>query len=219
MLQRERVMSVQVKLSRLSNDDRLLHIYRAAAKVIHQKGYDATSLNDIAEVLGITKGGLYHYINGKQSLLFMIVSYALDLLDAEVVRPVENMADAEQRLRTLIELHSTLIIDKGIEMTILLDESTGLTSEDLATITKRRNKHYRFVRGIVERLKADGKLHPNIDITIITHNIIGQLQWLARWYHPGGRLKRNRTIEEFTRSVMAGVLRNEPRQITSRKSG
>ncbi|MBK9706514.1 MAG: helix-turn-helix transcriptional regulator [Acidobacteria bacterium] len=49
-------MSVQVKLSRLSNDDRLLHIYRAAAKVIHQKGYDATSLNDIAAVLGITKG-------------------------------------------------------------------------------------------------------------------------------------------------------------------
>ncbi|MBK8313745.1 MAG: TetR family transcriptional regulator [Acidobacteria bacterium] len=211
-------MSVQVKLSRLSNDDRLLHIYRAAAKVIHQKGYDATSLNDIAAVLGITKGGLYHYINGKQSLLFKIVSYALDLLDAEVVKPVKNMADAEQRLRTLIELHSTLIIDKGIEMTILLDESTGLTSEDLATIAKRRNRHYRFVRGIVERLKADGKLHPNIDVTIITHNIIGQLQWLARWYHPGGSLKRKKMIEEFTKSVLAGVLRQEPQLLAAGKS-
>ena len=212
-------MSVQVKLSRLSNDDRLLHIYRSAARVIHQKGYDATSLNDIAEAVGLTKGGLYHYINGKQNLLFKIMNYALDLLDAEVVKPVKNMPDAEQRLRSLIELHASLIIDKGIEMTILLDESTGLTSEDLATITKRRNRHYRFVRGIVERLKVEGKLHPNIDVTIITHSIIGQLQWLARWYHPGGRLKRNRTIEEFTRSVMAGVLRNEPRQNTSRKSG
>ncbi|MBK6797004.1 MAG: helix-turn-helix transcriptional regulator [Acidobacteria bacterium] len=51
-------MSVQVKLSRLSNDDRLLHIYRAAARVIHQKGYDATSLNDIAEAAGTYQRGL-----------------------------------------------------------------------------------------------------------------------------------------------------------------
>ena len=92
----------RIKLSKLGEDDRLLLIYRAAAGVIHAKGYDATSLNDIADAVGITKGGLYHYIDGKQSLLFKIMSYALDMLEAEVVRPAGLLSSAEEQLRSVI---------------------------------------------------------------------------------------------------------------------
>jgi hypothetical protein len=51
-------------------NDRLAEIYRTAAQIILRKGYDATSVNDIANALGMTKAGLYHYINGKKELLF-----------------------------------------------------------------------------------------------------------------------------------------------------
>ena len=86
----------RIKLSKLGEDDRLLLIYQTAAKVIHAKGYDATSLNDIADAVGITKGGLYHYIDGKQSLLFKIMSYAMDMLQAEVVTTTATLTDAER---------------------------------------------------------------------------------------------------------------------------
>lgn len=199
-------MSIQIKLSKLSEDERLQRIYRTAAKVIQEKGYDATSLNDIAEALGITKGGLYHYIDGKQSLLNKIMSYAMNLLETEVVKPVKKIPDAESQLRTLIELHAGLIIDKAAEMTILIEETTGLLREDKGRILKRRVKHYKFVRGIIDRLKAEGKAHGDIDSTILAHSIIGQLHWLARWYRPNGRLNRRQTIDEFTKSVLAVVL-------------
>lgn len=196
----------RVKLSKLGEDDRLLLIYRTAASVIHAKGYDATSLNDIAEAVGITKGGLYYYIDGKQSLLFKIMNYALDMLEAEVVAPARALPDAEQQLRTVIQLHTQLILAKGIELTILLDESAGLTPEHLRLITERRVKYYKFVRSTIQQLKDEGKLR-ELDVTIATHNLIGQLQWLPRWYDPNGRLTREHVIAEFSKAALTALLR------------
>ena len=196
----------RIKLSKLREDDRLLLIYQTAAKVIHAKGYDATSLNDIADAVGITKGGLYHYIDGKKSLLFKVMSYAMDLLETDVVASAKTMNVAEERLRTLVQLHTRLIVEKGIELTILLDESAGLTPEHLHLITERRVGYYKFVRAIIQQLKKDGKLR-ELDVTIATHNLIGQLQWLPRWYIQGGRLSRERVVEEFTTAALTALLR------------
>ena len=55
------------------SNERLAEIYRTAAQIILRKGYDATSINDIANAVGMTKAGLYHYINGKKELLFDIM--------------------------------------------------------------------------------------------------------------------------------------------------
>ncbi len=57
------------------NNERLAEVYRTAAQIILRKGYDATSINDIANALGMTKAGLYHYINGKKELLFDIMNF------------------------------------------------------------------------------------------------------------------------------------------------
>jgi AcrR family transcriptional regulator len=66
------------------SNERLAEIYRTAAQIILRKGYDATSINDIANAVGMTKAGLYHYINGKKELLFDIMNFGLDELDEEV---------------------------------------------------------------------------------------------------------------------------------------
>ena len=205
------VTSTYRKFSGVEEDDRLRLIYQTAARVIHKKGYDATSLNDIADAVGVTKGGLYHYIDGKKNLLFKIMSYALDLLEVRVMKPSAELPEAEQQLRAVLARHTELILDEGIEMTILLDESAGLTAEDLHLITERRVKYYKFVRAILQRLQEEGKLHA-VEVTIATHNLIGQLQWLARWYNPKGRLTREQVIQEFTKSVLLALLRPRARK-------
>ena len=204
------------KFSGIGEDDRLLLIYQTAARVIHEKGYDATSLNEIADAVGVTKGGLYHYIDGKKSLLFKIMSYALDMLELRVMKPTAELADAEEQLRSVLALHTRMIIEEGIEMTILLDESAGLTAEDLRRITERRMEYYRFIRAILQRLKDEGKLH-DLDVTVVTHNLAGQWQWLARWYRPDGRLTPDEVVAEFTKAALTALLR-PPAHATVRKS-
>jgi len=74
-------------------EDRADHIYRVAAEVMCRKGYEATSMNDIADAVGLTKAGIYHYIRGKEQLLFEIMNFAMDMVDEDVMAPArENSA-------------------------------------------------------------------------------------------------------------------------------
>src|SRR6266478_207216 len=110
-----------------SNNERLAGIYRTAAQIILRKGYDATSVNDIANALGMTKAGLYHYIDGKKELLFNIMNFGLDELCEEVVTPAHSIVDPAARLRFIIASHARLVTRGDGAITILVDEITALT--------------------------------------------------------------------------------------------
>jgi AcrR family transcriptional regulator len=83
-------------------DNRRAEICRTAAQIILEQGYDATSVNDIARALGMTKAGLYHYISSKEALLFEIMSFGMDQIEAEVVAPLAGVSDPEERLRQIL---------------------------------------------------------------------------------------------------------------------
>src|SRR5438477_8985955 len=85
---------------------RASHVYRVAAEIMCHKGYEATSMNDIAEAAGLTKAGIYHYIRGKEELLFEIMMYSMDNVEQNIIAPAREVADAEARLRTIIEQHT-----------------------------------------------------------------------------------------------------------------
>src|SRR5260370_41102008 len=91
-------------------EERASHIYRVAAEIMCQKGYEATSMNDIADAVGLTKAGIYHYIRGKEQLLFQIMSYGMDMVDEDVIAPARQVGDAEERLRTIVERHVPSIL-------------------------------------------------------------------------------------------------------------
>ena len=110
---------------------RLNQIYVAAAQLFCDKGFDATSMNDIAEAVGLTKAGVYHFISGgKQDLLFAVMNYGMDRLESQVIAPAQGVSDAEQRLRTIINNHAELITggsgaDGHNPVTIVVDEVAG----------------------------------------------------------------------------------------------
>src|SRR5687768_18488502 len=91
------------------SDGRAAEVFRTAASIILQKGYDATSVSDIANALGITKAGLYHYIKGKTELLYEIMKYGLRELQREVSEPASKIADPQERIRFVIATHATLV--------------------------------------------------------------------------------------------------------------
>src|SRR5260370_42487346 len=82
-------------------EDRASLIYRVAAEIMCQKGYEATSMNDIADAVGLTKVGIYHYIRGKEHLLFQIMSYGMDMGDEVAFTPALQTCHAEDPPCTL----------------------------------------------------------------------------------------------------------------------
>src|SRR3989442_8031716 len=95
-------------------------ILRTAARLFQQQGYDATSMNDVAAALKLSKGGLYHHFQSKDEILFHIMSHAMDITKEPVINAARRVEGAEERLRTLIRLHIEVVIsEEDREITVM----------------------------------------------------------------------------------------------------
>ncbi|HWC77973.1 MAG TPA: TetR/AcrR family transcriptional regulator [Blastocatellia bacterium] len=192
--------------------DRLREIYRAAAQIICEKGFGATSMNDIAEAVGITKAGIYHHISGKRNLLFEIMNFGLDSLEEEVISHARSVVDAEERLRTIITKHVQLITNRSTPkgnnpVSIVVDEVAGLTPSQRDEIDRRKRAYVDLIRGTLRELQEEGKLR-EVDVTAATFSLLGMILWLSRWYSPDGRLTPERVAEEVSKIALGGLLKS-----------
>ena len=190
-------------------EDRAEHIYRAAAEIMCRKGYEATSMNDIADAVGLTKAGVYHYIRGKQTLLFEIMSYGMDMIDLDVIDPARQVAGAEQRLRFMLERHTRRIVEVGGAVTVLLDEMWALKPTHRRIIKSRKRAYFDLIRGTLERLAEEGKLR-DVRPTVATFALLGILNWISRWYRPEGKITAQEAIESLVSLGLNAVLRSAP---------
>jgi AcrR family transcriptional regulator len=155
--------TTQELAAELNDLDRFNQIYYVAALMFCERGYHATSMTDIAEAVGITKAGVYHFIpGGKQDLLFGIMSYGMDTLDQCVIEPVKAIVDAEERLRAIIKNHVRLITNgsnaSGFNpVTIVVDEVASLSPTQQRKIFQRKRKYLDLIRQTLEERKAEGK--------------------------------------------------------------
>src|SRR5438034_11820142 len=190
----------------VQSEGRASEVYRTAAEIILQKGYDATSVSDIAQALGITKAGLYHYIHGKTQLLFDIMQYGLNELDREVAQPAMKIKDPEARLRFMVAVHARIVTRGHGAVTILVDEARALTPAQNRQITRRKRKYFDFLRATLGELKSGGKLR-DVDITVAAFGLLGVINWVSRWYQPGGQLAEKQIAEQFIDIAFNGLTR------------
>jgi len=187
--------------------DKLAQIYDVAATLICAKGYDATSVNDIADAMNLTKAGLYHYIDGKQGLLFNVMSFALERLEEDVIAPALSEVDATLRLESIIRNHSMIIMRGSSPMTILMDEVAGLTDEQQAEVLTRKLGYYAVVRNTLKELEKEGRLN-EINPSTAAHSLIGMILYLSRWYRREGKMTDEEVVTELLRIVRSGFLKD-----------
>ena len=189
-------------------EDRADHIYRVAADIMCRKGYEATSMNDIADAVGLTKAGIYHYIRGKEDLLFEIMSYGMDMVDQDVIGPAQEIADAGQRLRTIVERHTRRILEVGGAVTILLEEMSALTPAHRRVIRSRKRAYFELIRQTLAQLSAEGKLR-DVNLTVATFSLLGMINWISRWYRNDGKLMPEEIVKDFLNVAVNGLLKTD----------
>src|SRR5436190_10717329 len=145
--------------------NRTVAIYQKAARIFHERGYEATSVSDIAEALGITKAGLYYYIESKEELLFRIISHGLDWLDRQVIEPARALTDAEARLRWIIRHHGQGLCRGSRVIPLLTEEVSSLSNKHRQQIIGRKRRYLEFVRDTLDELKTQRKLR-HVDTTV-----------------------------------------------------
>jgi AcrR family transcriptional regulator len=184
-------------------------IYIHAAQLFCTRGFAATSMANIAEAVGITKAGLYHFVQSKEDLLFTLMSFSMDRLEQDVSAPAQLIADPEERLTTIVRGHLTSVTQVttpvGNPLTIIMEEHAGLGPEKAAMIQRRKAEYFAFVRSTLDALAAQGRLI-QVDTRVATFAIFGIILWLARWHRPDGPLSSEEIVDQLTAMALRSVL-------------
>ncbi len=190
------------------SQDKAQEICLTAAQIFFSKGYNATSLNDIADSLSITKAGLYYYFESKQDLLYRIISLGLDSVQDEVLNPAKKIEDAEERLRFIILNHSRLSAGGNHAVIIISHEDNELNFHQREETLKRRREYFDFIRNTLAELENEGKLE-EIDLTTATFTILGMIIWLSRWFSQKGKMSVEKVCEDICEMAVRGILKSQ----------
>jgi AcrR family transcriptional regulator len=186
--------------------ERSEEVYRAALRLFNEKGYHATSMQDIASSLGLYKGSLYHYIGGKQDLLVQVFERAMDalLVDVEQIVADASLSPSAQ-LRKVIQAHVCAVASNLDALSVYLHEFRALADEALGNVRAQRERYRALVSATIERGVHKGEFSvPDVDIA--TLGLLGMCNWLAQWYRPGGRLSPDQIGEYFADLLLGGLI-------------
>ena len=181
-------------------------VFEVAAEVFHRKGYDNTSMSDVATAAGLTKAGLYHHVSSKESLLYTVLDSGLDFTESYVMKPLEQITDPLERLKTMIELHLRLVLEeRNLEVTGLLHECKSLSPDDRARINRRKKEYVKMstkvIAGVMKKYNITG-----LDPKLAAFALLGMLNWTYQWYKASGSNTREEITKNFQDIFLRGIL-------------
>jgi TetR/AcrR family transcriptional regulator, cholesterol catabolism regulator len=185
--------------------DRQQEVYGAALRLFREKGYHATSMQDIAAAVGLYKGSLYHYIGSKEELLVEVFERGMGTLLREVERiAAESGVPPATQLRRVIRAHVGAVAENLDALTVYFHEWRSLAGESMDNVLAQRDRYAALVAQIVERGVHAGEFQTP-DIRMATLGVLGMCNWLCQWYQPDGRLTAAEIAEHFADLALSGL--------------
>ncbi|MGA8620235.1 MAG: TetR/AcrR family transcriptional regulator [Candidatus Sulfotelmatobacter sp.] len=187
-------------------------ILRTAARLFQQRGYDATSMNDVAAALKLSKGGLYHHFQSKDEILYEIMNHAMEITQERVLNPVRGIADPEERLRALIRLHIEVVLSpRDREITVMLHENHPLPPALRKRINSRKKDYVHFLENLMAEVQEEmqeknrQQTKARISPRAAAFALLGMINWIYQWYKPEGELQAQNLIPQFTDLIFGGI--------------
>jgi AcrR family transcriptional regulator len=187
-------------------------ILRTAARLFQQQGYDATSMNDVAAALKLSKGGLYHHFQSKDEILFYIMSHAMEITEERVINVVRriggaSVAGTEERLRTLIRLHIQVMLSpEDREITVMLHENHPLPPTLRRKINGRKKDYLQFVEHVIADLQRKHNSQSQVTPRAAALALVGMINWIYQWYKPGGPLSGEEIARQYSEIFFHGAI-------------
>lgn len=201
------------------NERRYEDIVNIAGELFAAKGFNGTSLNEIADAVGVLKGSLYHYISSKEDLLFDVIRVSHQGLQ-EVISLAEPFSDEPvHHLAAFCYGHVFLNatperMSRGI---VFLHDAKNLSPKKRSQVMGDRDSYSGYLRNIIARGQQLKKFDTELDVKLASFDVFGVITSYSRWYKPGGPLTPHMLGRESAAFVLASVASAQQRQqMTSR---
>ncbi len=178
-------------------------LLQTAVKVFHERGYDGTSMEDLAKRLGITKSAIYYHVPSKEELLRLSVDRALDALFAVVEERKSREGPAIDRLHHVVRRSVEVLVDEQEFVTLLLRVRGNSKVERRAVARRREFDH--LVGQLVTEAEQEGSLRPDVDPALTSRLLFGMVNSLIEWYRPRQGLNKEDLADAVTKIAFDGL--------------
>jgi|SRR5579863_6310151 len=184
-------------------DRRLAKILAHATEVFYEKGYEGASMRDLSRASGTSLAGLYHYVNSKEKLLYLIQKHTFSTIIASLRGRLDDSIDSEQRIRIFILNHLEYFLANQKAMAVLSHEDDTLTGEFGAEISAIKREYYRICLGLLNEFKSAKGLEFNSRIAVLS--LFGMVNWIYTWYSPRNDAKAKDLAREMGDIFLHGI--------------
>jgi AcrR family transcriptional regulator len=164
--------------------EKILGIGKAAARLFNENGYLETSMDEISDASGLSKGGTYHYFSSKNDILYFILMNYMDLILKNLEEDLKGIEGSFGKLQFVISHHIELFTKNVPESKILLHEAYFLPTKYLRTVAEKERKYFRLIADVLSGLL--GRRVSKGQLTVITFTLLGMCNWIYSWYNPEG---------------------------------
>ena len=178
-------------------------VIRAAVRAFTARGYDATSMDNVASELGISKSALYHHISSKEEILELTVVQALKRLEAVAEEMTAADLSAGEKVRGLLRGSIEVLCSDPKSVALLLRLRGN--SEVERSALERRRVLTRSVIPLVEEAQEEGAIRSDIEAPLLTRMIFGMINSTSDWYEPEGRIDAEELANTFESVVFSGL--------------
>jgi AcrR family transcriptional regulator len=181
-------------------------IVEESVKLFETKGYSETSIQDIVDALGVTKGTFYYYFTSKEQLLMDIqLVYIDDLLAKQQQIMEDDDKDCKTKIFEIIQLLIKQIKTHGRTAKIFFRELINLNEENYTVIREKREQFRLNLQKIIEEGIEKGELRRDLRADLIAFAILGVCNWSYQWYNPNGPVSDDQLIQTYLEILLNGI--------------
>jgi AcrR family transcriptional regulator len=179
-------------------------IRAAALRIFREKGYHATSMQDIADAVGLYKGSLYYYVSSKEELLVRSFEGRAEEVLGEIGAVADGPGTSTERLRAIVRTYVLGVLHHLDSVHVYLREEYALPPAALRQVLAEQ----RAMRAMFERAIQDGVRDASFvetDPKLAALALLGMCTWVHRWYRPRGRLADAAIADDFAERAVRMV--------------
>jgi AcrR family transcriptional regulator len=178
-------------------------VLERSVEVFNERGFDGTSMEDLAQHLGISKSAIYHHVASKDALLGIALDRALSGLEQAAAEVRTTAGPAVDRLEMLVRRSVEVLVDRLPYVTLLL-RVHGNSDVERDALTRRR-KLDRFAAALVKDAIDAGDLRPDADAAVTARLLFGMVNSLVEWLRPTSKHSASELADAVTRAAFDGL--------------
>lgn len=190
-------------------DDIQNGILTAAASLFAKLGYGRTSITDLAEACGQSRGALYHYFDSKEAILLAILEAHVGRMIADVNAAIQPGVDAHERFHAAISAIVLLNAKSSNEQRLILHDLQFLSDHDQQRIKTLERKLVDTVAGLLDKLDDHGKIN-KLNRKVYTMLLFGMLNYSHVWYQPSRGIPPSEFADTIVNQFLNGLRSERP---------